>query len=45
MNKTHWNTIEINGEVSRDLIFKLIDHSYNLVIAKLTKKIRDDYLL
>ena len=45
MNKTHWNTIEINGEVSRDLIFKLIDHSYNLVIAKLTKKIRDDYFL
>ena len=45
MNKKHWNTIEINGEVSRDLIFKLIDHSYNLVIAKLTKKIRDDYFL
>ena len=45
MNKTHWNTIEINGEVPRDLIFKLIDHSYNLVIAKLTKKVREKYLL
>ena len=45
MNKTHWNTIEINGEVPRDLLIKLIDHSYNLVKAKLTKKVREKYLL
>ena len=44
-NKKHWNTIEINGEVSRDHLIKLIDHSYNLVKAKLTKKIREKYLL
>ena len=33
MNKTHWNTIEI----SRNLRIKLIDHSCDLVKAKLTK--------
>ena len=45
MNKTHWNTIEINGEISRNLLIKLIDHSYDLVKAKLTKKQKEKYLL
>ena len=44
-NKKHWNTIKINGEVPRDLLIKLIDHSYTLVIAKLTKKVRENNLL
>jgi len=45
MNKKHWNTIEINGEVSRDVLIKLIDHSYNMVVTKLTKKTREENLL
>ena len=45
MNKKHWNTIEINGEVSREILIKLMDHSYNLVVAKLTKKVREENLL
>ena len=44
-NKKHWNTIEVNGEIPEKVIYKLIDHSYNLVIAKLTKKMRQKYLL
>ena len=44
-NKKHWNTIEVNGEIPKEALYELIDHSYNLVIAKLTKKVREKYLL
>ena len=37
-NKKHWNTIELDGEIPKELIFTLIDHSYELVVSKLTKK-------
>lgn len=38
MNKTLWNTIMMNGSVSNDLTCSMINHSYNLVVAKLTLK-------
>jgi predicted DNA-binding protein (MmcQ/YjbR family) len=38
MSKIHWNTIEINREVSDTLIKELINHSYDLVFKSLTKK-------
>lgn len=44
-NKKHWNTIEVNGEISKEALYELIDHSYNLVVAKLTKKVRENNLL
>ena len=44
-NKQHWNTIKVNGEIPKEALYELIDHSYNLVIAKLTKKVRQKYLL
>lgn len=34
MNKTHWNTIECDGSISKKLILELIDHSYELVYKK-----------
>jgi len=37
MNKTHWNSVSVDG-LKRDLIFKLIDQSYELVFKSLTKK-------
>tara|TARA_R110002096_G_C14090230_1_gene677597 strand:+ start:38 stop:394 length:357 start_codon:yes stop_codon:yes gene_type:complete len=40
MNKKHWNTVEINGDVVDKKIFELIDLSYNLVVKGLTKKVR-----
>lgn len=39
MNKLHWNSIIIS-EVPPALLFELIDHSYQLVISKMTKKLR-----
>lgn len=41
MNKTHWNSVMIDG-LKRDLIFKLIDQSYELVLNSLTKKAREE---
>ncbi len=38
MNKKHWNTVIINGDVNTQLLKELIDHSYFLVYSSLTKK-------
>ncbi len=38
MNKKLWNTISIDGSVSDKLIKEWIDHSYEEVVKKLTKK-------
>lgn len=39
MNKLHWNTISLQ-QVPPQLIIDLIDHSYDLVVSKMTKKLR-----
>lgn len=39
MSKKHWNTIEIE-KVSPKLLTELIDHSYDLVVRGLTKKLQ-----
>ncbi|WP_284463432.1 MmcQ/YjbR family DNA-binding protein [Chryseobacterium sp.] len=41
MNKTHWNSVSLDG-LKRELILKLIDHSYELVFKSLTKKIQSE---
>lgn len=38
MNKKHWNTVVSGADVEDTLIKELIDHSYDLVVSKLTKK-------
>lgn len=40
MSKKHWNTVSLKESLSDDFIFELIDHSYDLVYASLTKKER-----
>lgn len=42
MNKTHWNQIDLTGRISDKLLVELIDHSYNLIVSKLPKKIRTE---
>lgn len=42
MNKRHWNTIMLDGTVPPKLIRELIDHSYQLVVAALPKKTREE---
>jgi predicted DNA-binding protein (MmcQ/YjbR family) len=38
MNKKHWNTVIMDGELPEPLIRELIDQSYELVVQGLTKK-------
>ena len=38
MNKTMWNTVVLDGSVSKKLICEWIDHSYDEVVKKLPKK-------
>lgn len=38
MNKKHWNTVLVTGNISSDLIFSWIKHSYDLVVKGLPKK-------
>jgi predicted DNA-binding protein (MmcQ/YjbR family) len=42
MSKVLWNTVEIDSNVPRDLLYELIDHSYELVVAGLTKKLKEE---
>jgi len=38
MSKVHWNTVHIDGSMKPDFLKEMIDHSYELVVSKLTKK-------
>lgn len=39
LNKTHWNSVNAES-VPPKLVTELIEHSYNLIVAGLTKKLR-----
>jgi predicted DNA-binding protein (MmcQ/YjbR family) len=41
MNKKHWNTVEIHGDVSGTFLKELTIHSYERVVAGLPKKERE----
>jgi len=45
MNKTHWNTVQLNNDVDDIMLRELIQHSYELVFAALPKKVRDEIAL
>lgn len=34
MNKQHWNTLDLTGNLPDELVCELIDHSYDLVAPK-----------
>jgi len=40
MSKTHWNGVGLRGDVPAEVVRDLVDHSYALVVAGLTKKAR-----
>ncbi|WP_299012164.1 MmcQ/YjbR family DNA-binding protein [uncultured Polaribacter sp.] len=42
-NKKHWNTVTINtSDVADELVFELVNHSYDLVVKGLTKKLQKE---
>lgn len=42
MNKTHWNTVFMDGNLSNKQLLEMIDHSYQLIVKSLPKNIRDE---
>jgi predicted DNA-binding protein (MmcQ/YjbR family) len=40
MNKKMWNTVQMNGSLTRKQLCEMIDHSYNEVVKSLPKKIQ-----
>jgi predicted DNA-binding protein (MmcQ/YjbR family) len=42
MNKTHWNTVYMDGSLSFKQLYEIIDHSYNLIFNSLPKKIQEE---
>jgi predicted DNA-binding protein (MmcQ/YjbR family) len=42
MNKRHWNTLVLEGRLPAHLVRELIEHSYQLVTAGLSRKVRSE---
>ncbi|MCK8521065.1 MmcQ/YjbR family DNA-binding protein [Aquimarina sp. D1M17] len=42
MNKKHWNTVDFTGGLTSQMLHELIDHSYDLVVNSLTKKLKQE---
>lgn len=40
LSKRHWNTVELDGSLPDGELLDLIDHSYDLVVAGLTRAVR-----
>lgn len=40
MNKKHWNTVDLEESIPDSLIREMVDHSYDLVLKSLPKKIQ-----
>jgi predicted DNA-binding protein (MmcQ/YjbR family) len=44
LNKRHWNTVDFDGSVDDEEVGEMIDHSYDLVVRRLPRAIRDRLL-
>lgn len=41
MNKRHWNTIILNDSIPEDVLIRMIDHSYSIVVQGLPQDQQD----
>lgn len=41
-NKKHWNTVLVDSQISNDFLHELIQHSYELVVSGLPRKLREE---
>lgn len=42
MSKVHWNTVNFEGRLKNAFLRELIDHSYEMVVKGLTKKLKEE---
>lgn len=43
MNKNHWNTVLLEGDLEVNFIYELIDHSYDLVVKSLPRRLQNEW--
>ncbi|MDO6595452.1 MmcQ/YjbR family DNA-binding protein [Oceanihabitans sp. 2_MG-2023] len=45
MSKKHWNTIQLHqNDLQTPFVIQLVDHSYDMVVKGLSKKLRDSLI-
>ncbi len=44
-DKRHWNTVDLDGSVEDDVVRGLVEDSYDLVVAGLTRAVRAELAL
>lgn len=44
MNKEHWNSLYLDGDVPDDVLKQMIDMSYELVLSNLSKKVQKEII-
>jgi predicted DNA-binding protein (MmcQ/YjbR family) len=44
LSKRHWNNVALDGSVPDEELLELIDHSYELVVARLTRTQRNELM-
>ncbi len=44
MNKVHWNSVYLDGDMPDDVLKQMIDMSYELVLNSLSKKLQKELL-
>ncbi len=42
LNKRHWNTVMLSGDLDDRMVHDMVEDSYDLVVESLPKRIRDD---
>jgi predicted DNA-binding protein (MmcQ/YjbR family) len=42
LNKQHWNTVLLDGSIPEAMVRQMVDHSYELVLAGLSKAEREE---
>jgi predicted DNA-binding protein (MmcQ/YjbR family) len=42
LNKRHWNTVTVDGDLPDQLVRDLIEDSYDLVVSALPRRVRDE---
>ncbi len=40
MNKNHWNSVDLNGEVPDEILKEMINQSYQLVLSSFSKSVQ-----
>lgn len=43
MNKQHWNSVYVDGTLPDEMIYELIDYSYELIVDSLPKKLKEEW--